>query len=356
MDYKEGAVRKGRLKKFIAQHPPGVQVKLLSDGSLRILARVDSCGSAKTWQKCDAIDEAATLARRRNANVRGRAEAIEDRDALLVRLAQGEDPFAETTTGASLLDATGHGGRSDATVELTRIEDLFAETTTGASLLDATGHGGRSEATVALTRIEEALVHVSVAMRFDAGLPDFTAYAPGACHAHDVFGIGWPAASKNSLELAPLVTEGYDLAVSRVGVAPSVETFGDALDQAMYDRRVDVALWASIGYDISGCRNVVREWWGYASLVPGVYTREALFYAPRPVIYAGTRESHVYSAYAKDFCKFAAISLRAAYEAYSVARGRYERMRRAGREADVPDEVRALLSGARDAYEREQAD
>jgi hypothetical protein len=324
MDYKEGAVKWRRLRKFLAQHPPGVEVVLLSNGSVRIRALVDSHGSSNRYQKCDTIDEAATVARRRNANVRGRAEAIEDRDALLVRLARGEDLFAETTSGASLLDATGHGGRSDATV--------------------------------ALTRIEESLVHVSVAMRLDAGLPNFTAYAPGACHAHDVFGIGWPAASKKSLDLAPLVTEGYDLAVSRVGVAPSVETFGDALDQAMYDRGVDVALWASIGYDISGCRNVVRAWWGYASLVPGVYTREALFYAPRPVIYAGTRESHVYSAYAKDFCKFAAISLRAAYEAYSVARGRYERMRRAGREADVPDEVRALLSGARDAYEREQAD
>ncbi len=45
-----------RLDQFLARHPPGVDVTLLADGSLRIRARAGVEGSENVWRTCDTIE------------------------------------------------------------------------------------------------------------------------------------------------------------------------------------------------------------------------------------------------------------------------------------------------------------
>ena len=65
-----------RLDQFLARHPPGVDVTLLADGSLRIRARVGVKGSENVWRTCDTIERGRQRRpREENAHVHGLAEA-----------------------------------------------------------------------------------------------------------------------------------------------------------------------------------------------------------------------------------------------------------------------------------------
>ena len=65
-----------RLDQFLARHPPGVDVTLLPDGSLRIRARVGVEGSENVWRMCDTIERGRqSRPREENAHAHGLAEA-----------------------------------------------------------------------------------------------------------------------------------------------------------------------------------------------------------------------------------------------------------------------------------------
>ena len=65
-----------RLDQFLARHPPGVDVTLLADGSLRIRARAGVEGSENVWRTCNTIDRGRqSRPREENAHVHGLSEA-----------------------------------------------------------------------------------------------------------------------------------------------------------------------------------------------------------------------------------------------------------------------------------------
>ena len=323
MDYKEGAVRKGRLKKFLAQHPPGVDVRLLADGSLNIRALIGVEGSVNAWQKCGTIDEAATLARAKNPRVRGIAEAKERARARL-------DALRRKRMGLP-----------------PRKFDAAAATRT---LVRSDGHGGRSKARDALLRVDESLSHATKFVR-RLGLTDYTARAPGADPSQYVLIIGDSAACQESERVAPLVTKVYEifLDLKRNGDGRDDATI---INEVMMNEKLDVALWDALGYDIREFRDEIFRWYRCGTLNRGkVFLRESLLYAPLPLLYAGDRESHVYSAYAKHWCNLARIELNKLWESYSERRSWYEQEIRAGRQAYFRADVRELMAGARDKYD-----
>ena len=110
--------------------------------------------------------------------------------------------------------------------------------------------------------------------------------------------------------------------------------------------------WDALGYDIREFRDEIFRWYRCGTLNRGkVFLRESLLYAPLPLLYAGDRESHVYSAYAKHWCNLARIELNKLWESYSERRSWYEQEIRAGRQAYFRADVRELMAGARDKYD-----
>lgn len=323
MDWREDEVGMGRLDKFLAQHPPGVDVRLLADGSLNIRALIGVEGSVNAWQKCGTIDEAATLARAKNPRVRGIAEAREKARARL-------DALRRKRMGLP-----------------PRKFDAAAATRT---LVRSDGHGGRSKARDALLRVDESLSHATKFVR-RLGLTDYTARAPGADPSQYVLIIGDSAACQESERVAPLVTKVYEifLDLKRNGDGRDDATI---INEVMMNEKLDVALWDALGYDIREFRDEIFKWYRCGTLNRGkVFLRESLLYAPLPLLYAGDRESHVYSAYAKHWCNLARIELNKLWESYSERRSWYEQEIRAGRQAYFRADVRELMAGARDKYD-----
>ena len=324
MGWREGEVGKGRLDKFLARHPPGVDVNLLADGSLNIRARI----GANEWQKCGTIEEAERVARAKNPRVRGIAEAREKARARL-------DELRRKRLGLP-----------------PRKFDAAAATRT---LVRSDGHGGRSQARYALLRVDESLLHTTRAIH-RLGFTDFTARAPGACFSQYVCFLGDAAACQASQRLAPLVTKVYEifLDLKRNGDGRDDATI---INEVMMNEKLDVALWDALGYNIRECRDEIFRWYRCGTLNRGkVFLRESLLYAPVPLLYAGDRESHVYSAYAKHWCNLARIELNKLWESYSERRSWYEQEIRAGREAYFREDVRELMAGARDKYDKKKED
>ena len=323
MGWRQDEVPNGRLDKFLAQHPPGVDVRLLADGSLNIRALIGVEGSVNAWQKCGTIDEAATLARAKNPRVRGIAEAKERARARL-------DALRRKRMGLP-----------------PRKFDAAAATRT---LVRSDGHGGRSKARDALLRVDESLSHATRFVR-RLGLTDYTARAPGADPSQYVLIIGDSAACQESERVAPLVTKVYEifLDLKRNGDGRDDATI---INEVMMNEKLDVALWDALGYDIREFRDEIFRWYRCGTLNRGkVFLRESLLYAPVPLLYAGDRESHVYSAYAKHWCNLARIELNKLWESYSERRSWYEQEIRAGRQAYFRADVRELMAGARDKYD-----
>ena len=323
MGWRQDEVPNGRLDKFLAQHPPGVDVRLLADGSLNIRALIGVEGSVNAWQKCGTIDEAATLARAKNPRVRGIAEAKERARARL-------DALRRKRMGLP-----------------PRKFDAAAATRT---LVRSDGHGGRSEARDALLRVDESLLHATRFVR-RLGLTGYTARAPGADPSQYVLIIGDSAACQESERVAPLVTKVYEifLDLKRNGDGRDDATI---INEVMMNEKLDVALWDALGYDIREFRDEIFRWYRCGTLNRGkVFLRESLLYAPLPLLYAGDRESHVYSAYAKHWCNLARIELNKLWESYSERRSWYEQEIRAGRQAYFRADVRELMAGARDKYD-----
>lgn len=323
MGWRQDEVLNGRLDKFLAQHPPGVDVRLLADGSLNIRALIGVEGSVNAWQKCGTIDEAATLARAKNPRVRGIAEAKERARARL-------DALRRKRMGLP-----------------PRKFDAAAATRT---LVRSDGHGGRSKARDALLRVDESLSHATKFVR-RLGLTDYTARAPGADPSQYVLIIGDSAACQESERVAPLVTKVYEifLDLKRNGDGRDDATI---INEVMMNEKLDVALWDALGYDIREFRDEIFRWYRCGTLNRGkVFLRESLLYAPLPLLYAGDRESHVYSAYAKHWCNLARIELNKLWESYSERRSWYEQEIRAGRQAYFRADVRELMAGARDKYD-----
>ena len=323
MGWRQDEGPNGRLDKFLAQHPPGVDVRLLADGSLNIRALIGVEGSVNAWQKCGTIDEAATLARAKNPRVRGIAEAKERARARL-------DALRRKRMGLP-----------------PRKFDAAAATRT---LVRSDGHGGRSKARDALLRVDESLSHATKFVR-RLGLTDYTARAPGADPSQYVLIIGDSAACQESERVAPLVTKVYEifLDLKRNGDGRDDATI---INEVMMNEKLDVALWDALGYDIREFRDEIFRWYRCGTLNRGkVFLRESLLYAPLPLLYAGDRESHVYSAYAKHWCNLARIELNKLWESYSERRSWYEQEIRAGRQAYFRADVRELMAGARDKYD-----
>ena len=326
MGWRQDEVPNGRLDKFLAQHPPGVDVRLLADGSLNIRALIGVEGSVNAWQKCGTIDEAATLARAKNPRVRGIAEAKERARARL-------DALRRKRMGLP-----------------PRKFDAAAATRT---LVRSDGHGGRSKARDALLRVDESLSHATKFVR-RLGLTDYTARAPGADPSQYVLIIGDSAACQESERVAPLVTKVYEifLDLKRNGDGRDDATI---INEVMMNEKLDVALWDALGYDIREFRDEIFRWYRCGTLNRGkVFLRESLLYAPLPLLYAGDRESHVYSAYAKHWCNLARIELNKLWESYSERRSWYEQEIRAGRQAYFRADVRELMAGARDKYNKKK--
>ena len=326
MGWRQDEVLNGRLDKFLAQHPPGVDVRLLADGSLNIRALIGVEGSVNAWQKCGTIDEAATLARAKNPRVRGIAEAKERARARL-------DALRRKRMGLP-----------------PRKFDAAAATRT---LVRSDGHGGRSKARDALLRVDESLSHATKFVR-RLGLTDYTARAPGADPSQYVLIIGDSAACQESERVAPLVTKVYEifLDLKRNGDGRDDATI---INEVMMNEKLDVALWDALGYNIRECRDEIFRWYRCGTLNRGkVFLRESLLYAPLPLLYAGDRESHVYSAYAKHWCNLARIELNKLWESYSERRSWYEQEIRAGRQAYFRADVRELMAGARDKYDEKK--
>ena len=218
------------------------------------------------------------------------------------------------------------------------------------TLVRSDGHGGRSKARDALLRVDESLSHATKFVR-RLGLTDYTARAPGADPSQYVLIIGDSAACQESERVAPLVTKVYEifLDLKRNGDGRDDATI---INEVMMNEKLDVALWDALGYDIREFRDEIFKWYRCGTLNRGkVFLRESLLYAPLPLLYAGDRESHVYSAYAKHWCNLARIELNKLWESYSERRSWYEQEIRAGRQAYFRADVRELMAGARDKYD-----